>query len=358
MKNTKIGEKMKFEWITDWDVVWSDDFVEKWYVWMQASENAHVFFHPSMVKAWVDTYMPIRNISPLFCVVTRDDTTIFLPLVLWKKNWKNAFERAIVPVGYSDFDYHDPIVTGGDEVLWENFWDDFFKEVKHRWGTSFDTIDTDGIRTKSIGDSSNWKEGEACPYIELTPFSSGEEFLKSLKKNLRQDTRRRVRRMEESGESKFEVFKPNEVEAALQTLPKLLEHHVLRWPNAYKAPGFHENLIKELLPTGLLHFSRISIDGKTISWRIGFMFRSTYYSYMPTFDDEYKKCSPGKVHLFYCIDDAIKRGIKIYDQLRGAELYKNEWTKTKDTVWIYKQTNAKSISMLKNNLNKLKHVVK
>jgi CelD/BcsL family acetyltransferase involved in cellulose biosynthesis len=348
---------MTFKWITDWDTIWSDDFLNQWLGWMEASENAHVFFHPAMVRAWVDTYMPIRDIRPMFCIVTQGETTIFLPLVLWHKNWKNAFVRSIVPVGYADFDYHDPIVSGDTLISWELFWNEFFKEVESTWGNDFDTIETDGIRKNSIGSSINWQEGEVCPYIDLSPFSSGDEFLQSLKKNLRQDTKRRVRRMEESGECKFEVFDPDELEAALKTLPDLLHHHTLRWPNAYKAPNFHENLVRALLPAGLLHFSRIILNGKTISWRIGFMYRSKYYSYMPAFDIEYNQFSPGKVHLFYCIEDAIKRDILIYDQLRGAELYKNEWTQTVDAVWTYQQTNTKPISKFKTSLIELKNAV-
>ncbi|MDO9207675.1 MAG: GNAT family N-acetyltransferase [Sulfuricurvum sp.] len=349
---------MKFEWITDWDTIWSDTFLERWHRWMETSENVHVFFHPAMVKAWVDTYMPLRDIRPIFCIATQGETTLFLPLVLWHKNWKNAFVRSIVPVGYSDFDYHDPIVTGNKNISWGQFWDEFFKEVEKKWENNFDTIDIDGIRQRSIGTSAHWQEIEACPYIELSSFSNSDEFLQSLKKNLRQDTKRRVRRMEENSNVQFEVFNPDDLETALETLPELLRHHILRWPNAYKAPNFHTNLIKVLLPIGLLHFSRIILDSKTISWRIGFIYRDRYYSYMPAFDIEYNQYSPGKVHLFYCIDDAIKRKIQVYDQLRGAELYKNEWTNTVDTVWSYYQTNNNKISKLKTKLNELKNAIK
>lgn len=349
---------MKFEWITEWETIWSEQFQSQWLDWMERADNAHVFFHPAMARAWVDTYMPLRDIRPLFCIATQGENTIFLPLVLWKKNWKNAFERAIVPVGYSDFDYHDPIVVGKDPHDWEEFWKTFFEELESRWHSSFDTITIDGIRKEAISLPQQFEEIEVCPYIDLSTFPDSDAFLQSLKKNLRQDTKRRVRRLEENDDVTFQIFATDELTQALQTLPDLLDHHIKRWPNAYKAPHFHENLIKALLPKGLLHFSRICIGTKTISWRIGFIYKSRYYSYMPAFDIEYNQYSPGKVHLFYCIDDAIKRGLKTYDQLRGAELYKNEWTNTVDSIWTYNKSNDGFSTRLKTKLIGLKNVIK
>lgn len=347
---------MRFEWITEWERIWSDEFQTRWLEWMERSENAHVFFHPAMAKAWIETYMPLRDIRPLFCIATEGENIIFLPLVLWKKNWKSAFLRTIVPVGYSDFDYHDPVVVGHCD--WKSFWQELFDEIQSIYEGSFDIIEIDGIRRNIIGSGDKWSEIEVCPYIDLSTFADSESFLQSLKKNLRQDTKRRVRRLEENKDVTFHVFTENELSEALQTLPKLLEHHIKRWPNAYKAPHFHENLIKSLLPEGLLHFSKIAIGSKVISWRIGFIYKERYYSYMPAFDIEYNQYSPGKVHLFYCIDDAIRRGLKTYDQLRGAELYKNEWTNTVDAVWTYKSSSTKFSTQLKTKLIGLKNAAR
>lgn len=102
---------MKFEWITDGETIWSDEFLSQWNSWMKHSIDAHVFFHPAMLRAWVDTYMPIRNLRRLFCIARDEGTTIFLPLALWQKNLKKVLIRTIVPVGHSDFYYHDPIVS-------------------------------------------------------------------------------------------------------------------------------------------------------------------------------------------------------------------------------------------------------
>ena len=117
-----------FEWITDWDTIYSQKFQEKWLKLHQKAFNSHVFFHPALCTAWIDTYRPIRNLQPLFCIAKQEHTTIFLPLVLWKKNWKNAFQKIVISVGYSDFDYHDALIVTENNntpayiiLLWPNF---------------------------------------------------------------------------------------------------------------------------------------------------------------------------------------------------------------------------------------------
>lgn len=102
--------KWTFEIYDNWKDIWGEAHLNRWSEILNTSPNAHVFFHPSLVKAWVDTYLPLRKLTPIFiwgkCV---DGNEAFLPLVLWAKNWKNAFLKSIIPVGYSDYDYHDPI---------------------------------------------------------------------------------------------------------------------------------------------------------------------------------------------------------------------------------------------------------
>ena len=324
----------KFEFITDWNNIWSHDFQNEWLRWFENSEEPNIFFHPEFVKLWIETYTPIRDIKPIFCVAKDEqNNTIFLPLVLWSKNWKSAFEKVIVPVGYSDYDYSDPIIFG--KVNFDIFWEQFFIKIKI---FNYNTLIIEGIDSKNIK-TNNWQEDQMSPYIEIENLNNIDEFISSLKKNLRQDIKRRTKRLKELGEFNFKVFKKEELTEALEELQIMQNHHSKNWPNAYKAPEYHNNLIRYLLPKGLLHFSTIAIDKKNISWRIGFMYKDKYYSYMPAYEIEYNKFSPGKVHLVYCIEDCIKMNFKIYDQLRGNELYKSEWTK--NTKYLKKKIHIK-----------------
>lgn len=315
-----------FEWITDWNKIWSDDFLEQWSDLLEQSQSSHVFFHPSMVKAWVDSYRPLRDIRPLFVIARHSSgMTVFLPLVLWKRNWKNAFLREVIPVGYSDFDYHDPIVAGAKEFFAPDyFWTNLLEEL-NLLGLSYDVVNITGIRTGLAGTGLNWHEDEVCPYYDISGFATPEAFLPTLKKSLRGDLRRQLRRLQEQGELTYHVYSPNDLAESLAILPRFLALHSKRWPNAYKAAHFHEKLLRLGLQKGIVHFSELRLDGKPISWHLGFVDRGRFYYYLPAIDLAFSEFSPGKVHLLKCVEEAIRLELSVYDHLRGEERYKSEW---------------------------------
>lgn len=321
-----MANKWTFEWITDWETIWSDDFTKKWRTWLEQSWSSHVFFHPALVKAWVETYIPLWNISPFFLIARHGDMTVFLPLVLWKRNWKNAFLREIIPVGYSNFDYHDPIIVGPTDAFKPDFfWSSLFKQLD-RIDVRFDTINITGIRSQYAGSGQEWEKDEICPYCDIACFRNPEDFLPTLKSSLRGDLRRQIRRLEEQGSLSYHVYTSNELPDSLAALPEFLDLHAQRWPNAYKAPDFHENLLRHSLKEGIVHFSELRLDDKPISWHLGFVDSDRFYYYLPAINPAFAKLSPGKVHLLKCVEEAIRLNLSVYDHLRGEESYKSGWT--------------------------------
>lgn len=341
-----------------WDEVDDPSFIRQWKRWMQDSADAHVFNHPALVTAWTDTYRSLQDITPLYVVAETDGFRAFLPLVLWRRNWKNAFVRVIVPAGYSDYDYHDPVVAGqGGQAVRDSFWfsiEGFLsEEIKDR----YDKIMLNGVRNP--GGSQNWEKDDVeCPYTDMSKYRDFDEFFSSLKKKLRSDINRRKRRITELGELTYHVHKADEVQAAIQSLLPMLEAHRKRRPKAYKAPGFHEALVRYGLPESVVHFSEMKLDGRTISWRLGFLYKNRFYSYMPAFLEEYSGFSPNKVHLSFVMEDCFSRGVECFDHLRGDHRYKEEWPTDKASLFLFEQQSEKFASRsrlwLLNKLNKLK----
>lgn len=282
----------------------------------------HVFFHPSIIDAWVKTYTPLRNMRVFNVKAEKNNTVVYMPLVLWRKNWRNAFLRSIGPIGYSDYDYHDPIISGilPEEDI-ESYWSELFEYLRLHFCP--DEIVIDGITDSFIG--KDFTKGEICPLLNLERMESEDDLMAFFKTSLRGDIRRQIRRLSELGELSYQEYKSWD-DISPETFSEFMNQHSARWPNAYKAPHFHENLLKLGLKAGTVHFSTLSVAGKEIAWHLGFSFDGRYYYYMPAGNQEYFKYSPTKVHLFYLVRRAVEMKCKIFDHLRGEENYKSGWS--------------------------------
>lgn len=336
---------MKIEWITDWETIYSENFQAKWMTWATKSSQTNVFFHPALCMAWLDTYRPIRNIKPYFAITQEGEKVIFLPMVLWKRNWKNAFQKLLVPVGYSDFDYHDPITVNNEESIVHDFLNQII--IDPLLAKAYDKIYLNGLRTLNLC-STLTKELAVAPFAELSRYKNFEEAKNLLPSKLRGDIRRQIRRLEELGELKFEIIRT--LDDGLKILPDFLRHHQIRWPNSYKAPCFHENLIRYGLEKKIVDISILKFNNHIISYHLGFNALNRFYYYMPAIDLEFAKFSPGKIHLYFLFECAYNRGIKIFDHLRGDENYKAGWTDKIQELYYLEKKSSNFQSKIKTRL--------
>jgi CelD/BcsL family acetyltransferase involved in cellulose biosynthesis len=138
--------------------------------------------------------------------------------------------------------------------------------------------------------------------------------------------------MAEAGETQYFVFTEATALQAIRESQDFLAAHKRRWPMAYKAPRFHELLIKYGLQAKKLHFSALRINGNTIAWHLSFIQHNHLCSYMPAHIEAFEYLSPSKVLLLKCIEDSIQRGLYVYDFMRGGESYKAGWTDKTETL--------------------------
>ena len=297
---------------------------------MHQSPTAHVFYHPDLIKIWIRTYLPLRNLTSIFVWGNSEDgNQAFIPLVLWKKDWKGAFIKSIIPIGYSDYDYHDPLFTrtcNNQELA--SFWNclvDFLKSYKA------DEIILDGVRDQCCSSDNPWTKEELCPLLNISSLHDENDLMLFFKTKLRGDIRRQLRRLNEIGNLRYIEYD------SADTLPeslfeKFMEAHKLKWPQAYKAPHFHKLLVSTRNLNGPIHFSAILLNDTPIAWHLGFEFQNIYYYYMPAGNPDYQKYSPVKIHLYFLIVRAINKNYKVYDHLRGDEAYKSGWSDGKGNV--------------------------
>lgn len=327
-----------------WQDIWDSHHLDYWNRHFESSYNAHVFFHSSLVKVWVDTYLPLRNLNPIFIWgKTNDDNEVFFPLVLWKKSWKGAFIRTIIPIGYSDYDYHDPVFLRKPSFKEVNcFWQDL-QSYLDRY--SVDEIELSGIHKENMGDMVLWNKEDVCPFLSLENIRNENDLMSFFKTSLRGDIRRQIRRLSELGEISIKEYQTySEVN---NTFSKFMEEHSLRWPNAYKAPLFHRRLLSDELLGKTVHFSSLNINDNPVAWHLGFSYQGVYYYYMPAGNHEYSNYSPVKVHLYFLLNRAVSLGYKKYDHLRGEENYKAGWSNGCEDLYGGAKMSPNVISKLK-----------
>lgn len=289
-----------------------------------SSADSHVFFHPALMEAWIETYRPLRHIDFFIVTGNSHNNHVVFPMALWRRNWKHAFLKNIIAIGYSDYDYHDPLFQRiPDNAEIKQFLEELKVFLQNQF--SFDIICLDGVTDNVLPSSEGWVQNEMCPYLDLKDIDNEEALMSFFSTSLRGDIRRQIRRINEHGELRIVEYRDFE-SIPKDTCAEFMRQHTLRWPNAYKAPHFHENLLKYGLKEGVVHFSVLKCGDVEIAWNLGFSFNGTYYYYMPAGNQDYLKFSPVKIHLYHLVLRAIKLGYATFDHLRGDETYKSGWS--------------------------------
>jgi len=138
---------------------------------MEKSPDAHVFFEPSMVRAWYETYRNRRRIEPRFLIFRpNSECTVFYPLVLDRGRWKDVWLRVIEPVGHNGFDYQDPILSGGcSATIGSSFWQAIVDELSASGG-GFDLFEIPRVRQGRTLGFEGFSETGKAPFLELVGF--------------------------------------------------------------------------------------------------------------------------------------------------------------------------------------------
>ena len=334
----------EFEWVDDWSTIWSEPFLKQWRELLDSAPDPHVFFEPALAKAWLEVFNEIQDMSPRFLLATdREGRRALFPLVSVRSRWKDMWRRAISPVGQPGFDYRDPIFSSAlDAHTWACFWTEFDDELARRWRGTFDIA---AIYQLRAADWMSWPvvktshaivapgPDDVAPRIQLSGFNTFEDYLATRHPRFRRNVQYGIRRLRDRGELTYRVFSGLDVDCVLADLQALLQVNRRRWPMTWRAKGYYESLVRHGMPNGLVHYSRLELDGEPISWHLGFNYRGALLWYLPTFRDEFRAFSPGRMHIALAIENSIRERLPILDFTIGGEPYKYEWSNT--TVQLY-----------------------
>jgi len=182
------------------------------------------------------------------------------------------------------------------------------------------------------------KEHDSCSVLRLP--HTREDLLHLFSKRQRANLRNANSRLDRAGGGQMEL---TNAENLLEFLDDLFKLHTNRWSvqgqsgvlDDDRVRAFHRSCAPALLQEGLLHLARLRLANRTIAVIHSLFSHETAYCYLQGFDPEFSSLSPGTQLMFSVMTDALARGMREFDFLRGREAYKQHWrAETKPTLRI------------------------
>ena len=178
------------------------------------------------------------------------------------------------------------------------------------------------------------------PYLRLE--GSFDQYFKSLNTGLRQNLKRRMKRLEERGAVEFECVSAEEqIDSAL---PEAFRMEAGSWKHsAGTAIECHPELRKfyslvahRAARRGALYLTFLRANGQRIAFDLSLIHNNKRFILKPGYLQEYHTCSPGQQLTAMTIRDAFARGLTEIDFLGAAEAWKLSWTsERRKNYWLF-----------------------
>ncbi|GGB07315.1 acetyltransferase [Brucella endophytica] len=158
-------------------------------------------------------------------------------------------------------------------------------------------------------------------------WQSGAAWFKTRSTNARQNHRRKLKMLENGGALRIRLLGPDEpLEPVLDRLVALKRHWLEksgRSSELFEGGGpALKALVDVLARAGILHLFVIERDGIVVAVSVNFVQHNTMMVWMPTYDAEFARASPGLLLLFEYVQWSIDHGLGMVDLLCGEEAYK------------------------------------
>jgi predicted N-acyltransferase len=201
--------------------------------------------------------------------------------------------------------------------------------VKHLRQEGIASLDLGPLRPDSAaqacfgGRHSCSPEDVSC---ELMLPQGWDGYLGMLTVHQRHEVRRKLRRLEEAGRFAYRtVDAPAAIATAMDVFLRLFI--ISRADKkAFMNPAmeaFFRSLARSMASWGLVRLGFLDIDGAPAAAVMCFDYKDTVYLYNSGFDPRFRHLNAGLLCKVLSIRDCIERGKKMYDFLKGAEIYKH-----------------------------------
>lgn len=162
--------------------------------------------------------------------------------------------------------------------------------------------------------------------FEIDIPSTWEEYLNHLEGKQRHELRRKMRNLQDIGETKYRTIEdksaiPNAMENFLKLFPEARNDKARFMTGEMET--FFRNLTAALADTGFIKFGLLESGDKPFAMVMYFDYNNSVYLYNSAYDPAYKSMSIGIISKARCIQDAIEKRKQKIDFLKGGEPYKS-----------------------------------
>ena len=280
------------------------------------------FVLPGWMEAWWGAFG--AGYEPLVLVVREDAEVIGVAALKLKDG------VASIIGDNSVCDYLDFITAPGKE-------DDFSRELlNYLPGIGIKSIVLETLRPDSIAghnvvdEARRLNKSVTCSQIgvsfEMELPSTWEGYLGSLESKQRRDVKRKMRQLETVAEVRFSVLRDSQAgEAELNSFFAMMADS-RRDKAEFMTPemrAYFENLAHAMSAYGVLRLAFLDVGVARVAGILYFEYNDRIYLYNSGYMPQYADMNAGLVSKLYCIRQAIEDHRKVFDFLKGPEVYKS-----------------------------------
>jgi CelD/BcsL family acetyltransferase involved in cellulose biosynthesis len=284
--------------------------------------GATPFAHPAWQATWLRHFGVGTN--PVFLSVRREERLVgVVPLDVDRDHAR--------PLGdHNVCDYAGVLASPGEEdavaagvIEW--LMEDLTPELR-LWGVLEGSALGEGFAKGAAGFGWSFDEAPEAVSPAVALPDSFEGYLAALGKHDRHELRRKLRHLAGAGVATFEAATGSDAVAAGMDRFLAMMRASRDDKDEFLTPameGFFRDLAATFAGLGLARLSTLSLDGVAAAMLLSFENAETTYLYNSGYAPEFASLAVGLLSKAYAIEDAIARGKRTFDFLRGAEEYKH-----------------------------------
>lgn len=313
------------------------------------AEASHTFFQTcAWLEAW-QRHVGVRNATAPAIVTGRhpDGTLLFiLPLAIQRR----AAVRELRFLGSDLCDYNAPLLhpSFSDTVAEGDFaalWRRIVALLRADGRFAFDVIDLAKM-PEHVGKQRNpllalhTEPNPSGAYLTALTGGWDEFYARKRSSSTRKKERQQLRQLGEFGEIRF--VDALEGEDRAKTLDLLFEQKARSFArmgvrNIFVRPGYRElftSFAMDPKARPLVHLSRLEVGPSVAAISIGFTAAGCYYLVLSSYEGgDIARFGPGRAHLHELLRHAIRNGFGCFDFTIGDELYKQDWSDARLTLY-------------------------